>query len=110
MSAQTEAQKYGAFARRILRAMGRRVADRDIEALSVLAELQADLAEQMQASVDALLASGEYSWTDIGRQLGMSRQGAQQKYGKRRPTLGQEAEIAAGINRVLAARQDEAVD
>lgn len=83
MSAQTEAQKYGAFARRILRAMGRRVSDRDIEALSVLADLQADLAEQMQTSVDALLASG-YSWADIGRQLGISRQGAQQKYGKRR--------------------------
>ena len=83
MSAQTEAQKYGAFARRILRAMGRRVADRDIEALSVLADLQRDLAEQMQTSVDALLASG-YSWADIGGQLGISRQGAQQKYGRRR--------------------------
>lgn len=83
MSAQTEAQKYGAFARRILRAMGRRVSDRDIEALSVLADLQADLAAQMQTSVDALLAHG-YSWADIGRQLGISRQAAQQKYGKRR--------------------------
>jgi len=83
VSAQTEAQKYGAFARRILRAMGRRVADRDIEALSVLADLQRDLAEQMQTSVDALLASG-YSWADIGGQLGISRQGAQQKYGRRR--------------------------
>jgi CRP-like cAMP-binding protein len=83
MSAQTEAQKYGAFARRILRAMGRRVSDRDIEALSVLADLQAEVAAQMQASVDGLLASG-YSWADIGRQLGISRQGAQQKYGRKR--------------------------
>jgi hypothetical protein len=82
MSAQTEAQKYGAFARRILRAMGRRVADRDIEALAVLAQLQADVAEQMQTSVDALLAHG-YSWADIGAQLGISRQGAQQKFGRK---------------------------
>jgi hypothetical protein len=83
MSAQTEAEKYGAFARRILRAMGRRVADRDIEALAVLAQLQVDVADQMQASVDALLAHG-YSWADIGAQLNISRQGAQQKYGRRR--------------------------
>jgi hypothetical protein len=81
-TAQTEADKFGGFVRRIVRAYGRRVADRDIEALAGLAELQTELDTVVRASVEALLAQG-YSWADIGRQLGISRQGAQQRYGKR---------------------------
>lgn len=80
-SAQTEADKFGAFVRRIVRAYGRRVADRDIEALAGLAELQTELDAVVRASVATLLEQG-YSWADIGRQLGISRQGAQQRYGR----------------------------
>lgn len=79
---QTEADKFGAFVRRVTRAYGRRVADRDIEALAGLAQLQADVDQVMTAAVAGLLAAG-YSWADIGRQLGMTRQGAQQRYARR---------------------------
>ena len=82
MSAQTEADKFGGFVRRVVRAYGRRVADMDIEALAGLAELQRDLEAVQVAAIAGLLASG-YSWADIGRQLGMTRQGAQQWYARR---------------------------
>lgn len=82
-TAQTEAAKFGGFVRRIVRAYGRRVADRDIEALAGLADLQRELDAVVTASVDGLLAAG-YSWADIGGQLGITRQAAQQRYARRR--------------------------
>lgn len=82
MSAQTEADQYGAFVRRIVRAYRRRIADRDIEGLTGLATLQADVDQAVTEAVRDLLAQ-DYSWADIGKALGMTRQGAQQKYGKR---------------------------
>lgn len=79
---QTETDKFGAFVRRVTRAYGRRVADRDIEALAGLAQLRTDVDAVIAASVAGLLDAG-YSWADIGRSLGMTRQGAFQRYGKR---------------------------
>lgn len=78
---QTEADRFGAFARRILRAYGRRVADRDIESLAGLAGLRDDVDVVIRQTVAGLLEAG-YSWADIGRQLGMTRQGAFRKYGQ----------------------------
>lgn len=82
MSAQTEADKFGGFVRRIVRAYGRRVAAQDIEGLAGLVALRSDLDDAVTAAVVGLQASG-YSWTEIGRVVGLSRQGAQQKYGRR---------------------------
>lgn len=82
---EVETADYGAFARRIVAAYGRRVADRDIEALAGLAEL-AELVDSYTLLAVANLrseAGGRYSWADIGRVLGMTRQGAQQRYGAR---------------------------
>jgi hypothetical protein len=77
----TEADKFGAFARRIVRAYGRRVADRDIEALTGLVQLRDELDA---AIVDAVhgLHGNPYSWTEIGRALGITRQAAQMRFGK----------------------------
>jgi hypothetical protein len=80
-SAMTEADKFGAFARRIMRAYGRRVADRDIEGLKGLADLQAELNVQIRDTAKALQAQG-YSWAEIGRTLGITKQAAQQRFGK----------------------------
>lgn len=80
MSARTEADEFGAFVRRIVRAYQRRVADRDIEALAGLAQLQRDVDEAVAAAVRGLQAEG-YSWTEVGRVLGVSRQAAQQRWG-----------------------------
>lgn len=78
---QTEADKFGAFVRRIVKAYSRRVADRDIEALTGLAELQADVDQAMRDAVAQLVAQG-YSWADIGRALGITRQGAFRRFSK----------------------------
>ncbi len=79
--ALTEADKFGAFARRIMRAYGRRVADRDIEGLAGLAALRTELDVQIADTAKALQAQG-YSWAEIGRTLGISKQAAQQRFGK----------------------------
>lgn len=81
MSAVTEADEFGAFARRILRAYGRRVADRDIAALSGLAALQVELDTATRNAVTTLRSQG-FSWADVGRELGITRQAAQQRYGR----------------------------
>jgi len=80
--AQTEADKYGAFVRRIMRAYGRRVADRDIEGLKGLATLRTELDAQIAETAQALQTQG-YSWAEIGRVLGVSKQAAQQRFGKK---------------------------
>lgn len=82
MSTTTEADEFGAFVRRVLRAYSRRVADRDIDGLTGLAQLAADVDAATAAAVAQLQAAG-YSWADIGRALGITRQGAFQRYGKR---------------------------
>ncbi len=76
-----EMADYISFARRILRATGRRVQDRDIEGLAGLAVLQAEINDQMKETAKALNAQG-YSWAEIGRVLGVSKQAAQQRFGK----------------------------
>jgi hypothetical protein len=77
-----ETDEYIKFVRRILRAAARRVADRDIDALTLLATLQTEVD---QALVDAVagLHGSPYSWTEIGEALGTSRQAAQMRFGKK---------------------------
>lgn len=81
-AATTEADQFGAFVRRIIRAYGRRVADRDIEGLAGLVAARADLDDAIGAAVAGLVATG-YSWADIGRVLGITRQAAQQQHARR---------------------------
>jgi hypothetical protein len=76
----TETDEYGAFVRRILRAYAKRVGDKDIEALTGLAALR-DEVDQALADAVAGLHGQPYSWADIGRALGITRQAAQQRYG-----------------------------
>ena len=79
-----ENDTYLAFARRVVRAAGRRVADGDVDAL---AELLA-LAEVVEASIDTAVAGLRaygYSWAEIAARIGISRQAAQQRWGGERP-------------------------
>ena len=80
MAAMTETDKYGRFVRRIMRAYGRRVADLDIEGLKGLVDLRTELDDQIRTSAQLLQAQG-YSWAEIGRVLGVSKQAAQQRFG-----------------------------
>jgi hypothetical protein len=77
----TENSEYAAFARRILRAYGRRIAIGDIESLTHLITLADDINDSIQKAVNGLRAAG-YSWTDIGTQLAITRQAAQQRWGR----------------------------
>lgn len=74
-----QTSEFHEFVRRIIRAYSARVADQDIEALAGLAEIQRDVDAAVRLAV-ANLHAGDYSWTDIGRVLGVSRQAARQRF------------------------------
>jgi hypothetical protein len=79
-----ENDAYAAFARRILAAYARRIADGDIEALTLMTGLAADIDAAIGHAVTGLRAYG-YSWAEIGSRLGITRQAAQQRWGDPRP-------------------------
>lgn len=64
---------------RMIRAAGRRVADADEHELAHLVRLRDELEDAIQVAIQGQLASGR-SWAHIGRALGLSRQGAFQRY------------------------------
>ena len=72
--------EYAAFVRRILRAYSRRVAAGDIEAITTMAALADHLEDATRQAVTGLREFG-YSWADIALRLGITRQGAQQRWG-----------------------------
>jgi hypothetical protein len=72
---------YAAFARRILRAYARRVADGDVDALIAMTGLAAEINTAIGQAVTGLRHFG-YSWADIGARLGITRQAAQQRWGQ----------------------------
>lgn len=71
--------EFGAFARRILRAMGRRCAAADVEDLADLLALRAEVDTAVDAAVAGLREQG-HSWTEIGRVTGVTRQAARQRW------------------------------
>jgi hypothetical protein len=79
-----ENDAFAAFARRIIRAFARRIATGDIDALADMAILSGQIDQAIRESVTGLRARG-YSWADIGLQLGVTRQAAQQRWGGDRP-------------------------
>jgi hypothetical protein len=84
VSRPVEAAEFGAFVRRVIRAYGKRVADRDIDALAGLAEIQLEVDAALRLAVVNLHSAG-YSWTDIARVLGTTRQAARQRFAKYLP-------------------------
>ena len=75
-----ENDEYAAFARRVLRAYARRIADGDVEALSLMLGLSAEIDSAISQAVTGLRGCG-YSWAEIGSRLGITRQAAQQRWG-----------------------------
>ena len=72
--------EYAAFLRRVIAAYSRRVAAGDIEAITTMAALADHLENATRQAINELNALG-YSWADIGMRLGITRQGAQQRWG-----------------------------
>jgi hypothetical protein len=81
----TENDEYAAFLRRVLRAYGRRIAAGDIDALADIAAMADELEGAMRLAVAGLRRAG-YSWGEIALRLGITRQGAQQRWGQRTAT------------------------
>ena len=75
-----ENDEYAAFARRVLRAYARRVADGDVEALALMLGLAEEIDTAIAEAVKGLRACG-YSWAEISSRLGITRQAAQQRWG-----------------------------
>jgi hypothetical protein len=75
-----ENDEYGAFARRVVRSYGRRIATGDVEALGDLIELSDEVNRSIGAAVTGLRAAG-YSWGEIASRLGVTRQAVQQRWG-----------------------------
>ncbi len=73
--------EYAAFARRVLRAYARRVAGGDVEALTLMLGLSAEIDSAISQAVTGLRSVG-YSWAEIGSRLGITRQAAQQRWGR----------------------------
>ena len=76
-----ENDQYAAFARRVLRAYARRVATGDVEALTLMLGLSAEIDTAISQAVSGLRQFG-YSWAEIGSRLGITRQAAQQRWGR----------------------------
>ena len=75
-----ENDEYAAFLRRVIRAYSRRVAAGDIEAITTMAALADHLEDATRQAITGLRGFG-YSWADIAMRLGITRQGAQQRWG-----------------------------
>jgi len=72
---------YFAFARRILKAAGRR-AESDVDLLPNLVALST-LVDRLVASAVASAHAEGYSWSEIADRLGTTRQAAHKRFGKR---------------------------
>ena len=77
----TENDEYAAFTRRVLRAYARRVASGDVEALILMTDLADEIDTAIAQAVTGLRGFG-YSWAEIGSRLGVTRQAAQQRWGR----------------------------
>jgi len=75
-----ENDEYATFLRRVIRAYSRRVAAGDIEAITAMAALAGHLEDATRQAITGLREFG-YSWADIALRLGITRQGAQQRWG-----------------------------
>lgn len=72
---------YAGMVRRIVRAYGRRIANADPDDLVLILSVRDELDAAIDAAVAGMRSNG-FSWSEIARPLGMTRQGAQQRWGK----------------------------
>lgn len=90
-----ETSEYVAFTRRILAAMGSRIAG-DSAHLADLAALVADVDAQLIRAVAQARAEG-MSWADVAAQLGCTRQAAQQRFGAKVFALALDVPTVAAV-------------
>lgn len=76
-----ECPELGAAARRFARALAVRAAEGDTEAIEQLVDVAREVDESIVAAGRGLYAAG-YSWQDIGRVLGVTKQAARKRFGE----------------------------
>lgn len=77
-----ENDEFGAFARRIIRAYGRRISTGEVEALRDLLALSEEIERATDNAVEGLRDSG-YSWAEIAARLDITKQAAHQRWSAR---------------------------
>lgn len=77
---ERETPEYAAMVRRMIRAYGRRCGAADPEDLAEMLRLQAELDAAVAAAVAGQRAAG-FSWGEIARGLGVTRQAAHARWG-----------------------------
>lgn len=75
----TETPDFGAAALRLVKALGKRAAD-DVEQLPELVKLRDALDLELERAAALAVVDGGWSWGDVGRALGVSRQYAHKRY------------------------------
>ncbi len=78
-SRRVENDEYAAFIRRVLRAYGRRIASGDIDAIGELNALFEEVNAALGSAVLGLRLLG-YSWAEIGKRLGVTKQTAHERW------------------------------
>jgi hypothetical protein len=80
-----ENDEFAAFVRRVVGAHGRRVGTGDVDALADLVALSEHIDRAIGDAITGLRAFG-YSWSDIAARIGVTRQAAQQRWGRGDPS------------------------
>lgn len=88
---EVETDEFMAFAHRIVKATGKRVGDGDPVDLASLVKLRREFEAIEVRAVQAMREKYGYSWSEIGRDLGITRQAAQQYYGRKMASSEQAA-------------------
>ena len=78
-----EMAEYAQMVGRMVRSLGRRGADGDFTDLAEIAKVSKMMDDAMQAAVDGMREQQGYSWAQIGEGLGITRQAAQQRFGRK---------------------------
>lgn len=81
-SRRHEAPAIGAMARRVIRSLARRAGEGDVEGLEQLLALQADLQAAITEAGQGLHEAG-FSYTYLADAMGITRQGARQRFAPR---------------------------
>lgn len=97
-----EAPEVAAASKRFMRALVRRAAEGDTEALEGLVDLQAVLQECITEAGRALHDQADYSYTDLARVLGISRQGARQRFAPKPAATDSHEGLATLLDEVSA--------
>ncbi len=92
---KVETTEYAKFARRILRGYGKRIADADIEDLAELIKLRAEVDAVIADAIATGRKRWEWSWTDIARAAGVTREAAWKRWGKGKPEMPESRHVHA---------------